>query len=168
MKKIYNLLLLMFFLLCIVSCGKETNQIELTYEKNEITIFIGETVSVKPTSNVTDCTLVYSLSNDNAEIDAQGVLKALKKGSVVVSVTAKEDTNAKATITVVIEEEVKKDVIYTITYDTNGGKLPGNAIKSFKENVKLKLPKPTKSGYAFLGWYEGDVLIEETCNRNLN
>ena len=48
-----------------------------------------------------------------------------------------------------------KMVNYTITYRTNGGKLPSSVRKRY--NLKTKsflLPKPTRKGYDFDGWYK--------------
>ena len=166
MKKVLYLFFSMIILFTVVSCNNKDTKIELSYQNNEIIISIGEIVNIKPNVSKEECTLVYSLSNDNASIDNEGNLTAIKEGKVVVNVTTKEDASANATLTVTIEKA--KEVIFTITYDVNGGKLPSNAVKEFKENVKVKLPKPSRSGYKFLGWYEGDELIQETCNRNLN
>ena len=162
MKKVLYLVFSMIVLFTIVSCKNKDVKIELSYQNNQIVISIGETVNIKPNVDGGTCTLVYSLSNDNASIDNEGNLTALKEGVVTVNVTTKEDINAKASLTVTIEKA--KEVVYTITYDVNGGKLPSNAVKEFKENVKVKLPKPTRSGYKFLGWYEGDELIQEILN----
>ena len=52
-------------------------------------------------------------------------------------------------------------VTYTLTFDVNGGvalvdnKLTGEA------GTAITLPVPTKEGYTFLGWYNGEVKFEE-------
>ena len=50
---------------------------------------------------------------------------------------------------------------YDVTLDTNGGGLTGTAkssIKVYSGNAVGELPTPTKAGYDFLGWYNGDTL----------
>ena len=131
MKKVLYLFFSMIILFTVVSCNNKDTKIELSYENNEIVISIGEIVNIKPNVSKGECTLVYSLSNDNASIDNEGNLTAIKEGKVVVNVTTKEDASANASLTVTIEKA--KEVIYTITYDVNGGKLPSNAVKEFME-----------------------------------
>lgn len=58
------------------------------------------------------------------------------------TLTIKGDANAKYTM-------------YNIEYMLNGGKNPENAITSYKIVDDIPLPIPTKSGYKFLGWYDG-------------
>lgn len=65
-------------------------------------------------------------------------------------------------------EEILEE--YTISYEIGeGANLSSNAPVKFKEGKgsEVKLPKPSKSGYIFLGWYENDVLVEAlTENRD--
>ncbi len=50
---------------------------------------------------------------------------------------------------------------HTISYDVDGGVLPEGAVTKFEEGKGLEtLPTPTKQGYKFLGWYEGEELVE--------
>lgn len=42
---------------------------------------------------------------------------------------------------------------YKITYKLNGGKLPKKYAKSYKSGTGATLPKPTRKGYTFVGWY---------------
>lgn len=44
--------------------------------------------------------------------------------------------------------------VYTITYNTNKGKLPNNTQFTYEAGQAVTLKKPTRSGYAFKGWYE--------------
>lgn len=46
-------------------------------------------------------------------------------------------------------------VSHTITYHTNGGVLPANAINSFYEGLSFTLPEPTRVGFTFGGWSDG-------------
>ncbi len=42
---------------------------------------------------------------------------------------------------------------YSITYVLNGGTIPNNAPSSYTEGVGVSLPKATKTGSRFIGWY---------------
>ena len=55
---------------------------------------------------------------------------------------------------------------YTISYDVAEGILPEGATTEFGYNATVVLPVPTREGYKFLGWYEGETLIETIENRN--
>ena len=57
---------------------------------------------------------------------------------------------------------VPPTVSYTITLDVNGGNsLVENTITG-EAGSTIELPVPTKEGYNFLGWYNGEVKFEET------
>ena len=49
---------------------------------------------------------------------------------------------------------------YTITYTLDGGTNPDNAPEQFSAVNQPELPVPTKEGYDFLGWYEGNSKVE--------
>lgn len=46
---------------------------------------------------------------------------------------------------------------YTITFDTNGGSKISSI--TFEKGEKVSLPIPTREGYEFLGWFDGDEKI---------
>lgn len=57
-------------------------------------------------------------------------------------------------------------IMYTITYDLNGG-VAEELVESFEEYNTVILTTPTKENQVFVGWYEGDTLVERiTENRN--
>ena len=60
------------------------------------------------------------------------------------------------TITVIKDDGVTQS--YLVSFDGNGG----NAIASVTVpgNTKITLPVPTREGYEFAGWYDGDKLVE--------
>ena len=50
---------------------------------------------------------------------------------------------------------------YSITYDANGGTMPGSYAKTYKTSKGLSsLPVPTLPGYAFMGWYSDAALTK--------
>lgn len=64
----------------------------------------------------------------------------------------KEDTGR----VIVSAKWEKLDIYSTITYHTNGGTLPENAPTSYHEGELQGLPRPTREGYLFRGWYKED------------
>ena len=168
MKKVFYLLVTLLFTLTLFSC-KKGKQITLSYDLNEIEIFVGDEVDVKPNvevgKKVKKYELIYKLSKNIATIK-DGKLVAKEKGTTVVTVTTDVNEDAYAKLTVVIKEkEVPQPKEYTITLDPDGGVLDTTEIK-FKENEKVTLPTPTKEGYIFKGWLDGETLVETIENKN--
>ncbi len=68
-----------------------------------------------------------------------------------------------------------EETIYTITYELNGG-TGDNLITTYSSarSGVIDLPRPTKKGYSFMGWYTNEsfsrdpiLAISETTNKNL-
>ena len=161
MKKILYLILPLMLLFFVTSCGKD--KIELSYDKGNIDIYVGETVNVKPNVIGENVTLEYSLSSEIASIDKDGNLTANAAGQVIVTVTAKEDKDASAKLIITIKEKTSK---YTISLNVNGGNALSDSVIEFTDASKVTLPTPTKEGYTFLGWYEGDTKVTTLTNKN--
>ena len=53
-------------------------------------------------------------------------------------------------------------VVYTITFNLNGGSLSG-APKEYDGSTVVLLPTPTKEGYDFGGWYDNPELSGSSC-----
>ena len=155
MKKLLLMILPLMLLFMVASCGDKTD-LKLSYSNNKIDVYVGETVSVKPTVSDSNVTLEYTLSSDIASVDASGTLTAISAGEVVVTVTAKGYEGKEAKLIVTIKD---KEESYTIVLDVNGGDALSNANITFTNAASVTLPTPTKSGYKFLGWYEGETLV---------
>ncbi len=54
---------------------------------------------------------------------------------------------------------------YNISYNLDGGAYD-NLVNEFTDAKEVTLPTPTKEGYEFLGWYEGDNLVTALENKN--
>ncbi|WP_405342632.1 InlB B-repeat-containing protein [Ruminococcus sp.] len=72
----------------------------------------------------------------------------------------------------VIEARWSAEDLYDVTLDANGGSLTGTAkspIKVYGGNKIGELPSPTRSGYDFLGWYNGSTryTYESVINSNV-
>lgn len=96
----------------------------------------------------------YKFTGWNTKSDGSG--KTYKNEASIAKLTA---TNGK---TVKLYAQWKK-VSYTITYKLNGGK--NNSKNPAKYNVKtetIKLKKPSRKGYTFVGWYS-----DKSCKKKV-
>ena len=60
---------------------------------------------------------------------------------------------------------------YTISYDLDGGvceEITGDATVEFESASEITLPIPTKEGFTFEGWYEGNTKVTKIENKNYN
>lgn len=60
-----------------------------------------------------------------------------------------------------------KKLVNTVSYNLNGGTCEG-LIYEFDNPNNVVLPTPTKEDYVFVGWYEGDLLVEKLEDRDYN
>jgi len=51
-----------------------------------------------------------------------------------------------------------KDVLYTVTFDANGGMISGPGQITVKEGDEITLPAASRDGFSFDGWYDGVLL----------
>lgn len=63
-----------------------------------------------------------------------------------------------------VNEELEK---YSITYELDGGTCDG-LILDYEEGTEVKLPTPTKDGYTFVGWFDGETKVEVITKGNYN
>ena len=142
---------ILVLLLSLSSCGK-SNKVNLSFEKNELSVTVGETVNVTPSievgKKVKDFSVTYSVSDSTvASVDENGVLTALKEGKVTVSVIGNDKKNTKASIIV----NVIAPTSFTVTFDTLGG-TSVDAVVVASGAIVTKPTDPVKEGYAFSGW----------------
>lgn len=55
-------------------------------------------------------------------------------------------------------------ISYRITYNTNKGTLPKNAITSYNLTQSVALPTPVRKGYTFAGWYTNSSLTQKAAS----
>ena len=167
MKKIVFLFITLLFTLTLASC-KKGKEINLSYDEKQIEVFVGDEVNVKPNvevgKKVKSYELEYILSSDIATIK-DGILLAKKAGTVELTVVANNKDKSSTTLTIVIKEKEVVKNEYIITFNLDGGVQDVTEIK-FKEDENVTLPTPTKEGYKFLGWYEGETKVENIINKN--
>ncbi len=165
MKKVSFLFMILIMMISLTSCNKG-KEINLSYDKDEIEISVGDKISVKPKvelgKKVKDYILEYKLSNNLATVDGEGNLVAREAGTTTLTVTANNKKKSSVTLKIIIVEAG-----YVINFDANGGILQENKLV-FEDATNVILPIPTKEGTTFIGWYEEDKLVETLENRNYN
>jgi len=117
---------------------------------NSASIDVGESVIVNATitpSNAYIKTLKWESSNDSVATVNNGIITGIAPGVAVITATTQDGTAIENKINVTVKG-------YTITYNTDGGTLPSDAITSYHASTEtFSLPTPTKTGYTFNGWY---------------
>jgi len=173
MKKILYFVLLLALLVIFPACQEQPKEstVTLSYEEVEVETYVGEVINVKPTVSGNESNDVYvisyQLSDEIAEVDEEGNLKALEEGIVDIVATINLNPNTFAQLTVVISK--LGNGVYKLTLDVNGGDELEQSSIIFKKGDKIELPTPTKEGFNFLGWYdEKDELVTEIKNKNYN
>ena len=160
-KLIYLFTLIVIFMFCF-ACN-DNKEVTLSYEENEIVVYVGDTINIKPILSTKDeVGLNYELSSEIAFVDLMGNFVAEQVGVVVVTVSLRSNPDVKAEITVKIIED--KD--FVITLDVNGGDPLESTLVCFDKGEKVTLPEPERYSYEFLGWFENGVLVENVEERN--
>jgi len=117
---------------------------------NSASMDVGESVIVNATitpSNAYIKTLKWESSNESVATVNNGIITAVSPGVAIITATTQDGTAIENKINVTVKG-------YTITYNTDGGILPTNAITSYHASTEtFNLPTPTKVGYTFNGWY---------------
>jgi len=126
---------------CHNNSGSSTKKYTVTYDKNG-----GDTIS-KDFDYVTKNTQVdlpsatweeHTLTGWNTEADGSGT---------------SYDSNSKYTVTGTAELFAQWDINeYEVTYNPNGGSVNPNKV-TVEYGKTTNLPKPTRTGYTFTGWY---------------
>ena len=159
-KRISFLFVLFVFVAFVFGCG-ETNVIKIDVKEKEITLEEGKEAFLDITLTG-DATLVITADNDNIEVSEKKI-KAVKAGTTIVTISVKEDANIKAsikvTITKALEVETKEYTIKKIIFDKE------ETLK-FTDAKEVSLETLEQEGYIFLGWYEGDKLVEQLENKD--
>jgi uncharacterized repeat protein (TIGR02543 family) len=102
-------------------------------------------VKIVPT-NVDNKGVIWSSEDPKiAYVSTSGKITGKKNGTTTITVKAKDGSGKKATC--------KVTVGYPIYYKLNGGKNDSDNPKAYYKTT-IKLKKPTRKGYKFLGWYK--------------
>lgn len=148
-KKIFISIIILILALLIVGCSDNSEEPKEKEEENPVICehdFLDLIDKVEPTL-------------DNVGIEAHYYCDVCQKYfDVDLNEVEYEDL-------IIAKLEAKK---YHISYDLDGGRC-SNLVLEFLENEVITLVSPTKDGFDFVGWYEGDAKVTRiTENRDYN
>ena len=122
---------------------------KITLNKISRNMYVGEKFTVIATILPEDAAskaVTYKSSKPSiATVDAKGKVTAKKRGTTVITVTAKDGSG------VVVKCIIR--VGYRIVYKLNGGKNNAKNPSAYTSYANVKLALPSKPGYIFKGWY---------------
>lgn len=124
------------------------------------TIKVGETTQLNVSLDPSDAPQEVNFEVEDpsiASIDANGLITALAPGSTKIVITTPNNTALKRNVTIRV---TPPEGTYQIAYNLDGGENASNAPKTYQKGVGTALPIPTKVGYTFLGWYNGETKYE--------
>lgn len=112
---------------------------------------IGNTVQLNATVTPSGASphLVWTCSNLSIATVNNGLVKALSKGEVVITVQTADGSDKTASCIV----EIVGDSAYTVKYNLNGGKNNRKNLSRYDSSKGMTLYNPTRKGYVFGGWY---------------
>ena len=161
------------------------SQVEVILNKTNITLTVGESETLKATVNGSNQKVTWLSSNSNiATVDTNGKVVAKAKGTVTIigkinggkagtcTVTVKEKNSTMPTSTPTIKPTSTPTIkptatptikptaiptpkIYKVTFNPDNG--TNSITMEVKQNGTVTPPSVTKSGYIFLGWYDGNT-----------
>lgn len=104
-----------------------------------------------------DIVEMYSTDETVATVDTYGNVTGVGVGSATIYVICNEALEGYRVATCNVNVSATK-----VTLDPNGGAIDSSAYEVIYNNIYGELPKPTRKGYEFLGWYnEADELISD-------
>ena len=153
MKKIIAIFAVLIGL-TLAGCDNTTVLPELSFEQANISVEVGEELTLVPIITQTEEELEVAFQVEKPTIIAFDGTKftaiAVGTSKITASLVAYPDVTFEITVTVT---EATLEV-YSITYHLDGGVLPSNAVTSFTTaDLPITLPVPTKEGFTFLGWF---------------
>ena len=167
MKK-RSLLLLPFliFTMSLAGCrksnsGSKTVEVtDVSLDKETLELEVGKTATLTATvspDDATDKTVTWSSSAATiASVSTAGLVTGVKAGEAKIYADAGD---FRATCTVTVKSSGQATTTYVVTFDSNGGSAV--AAQNVESGAKATKPNdPTREGYTFLGWYNGDVAFD--------
>ena len=178
MKKILNILFILFICFSIVSCKKKDNDdnnqnqqkpaVELTLEKSEVTIEVGETYVIKPTLKNFEGNDEYNVVvEDNTIATSTGLtLSGVNAGTTKVTVSLKSDEKVKASLTLTVTQIIAKPIPEIIVTSGDADIYVGDTINlayevknANIEDVKIEIEDETIISKDFVALKEGTTKI---------
>ncbi len=146
LKSIFSVLILMVFVLLIVGCKKEEVTYTVTFNSDGGSVVESQTIkegelAVKPANPTKEGYTFVDWYNGEAAFSFETAITA------DLELTAKWEENVPA----------PEPQIFTVEFVTNGDTEVSNQMIGEGGKV-LKPTDPAKTGYTFLGWYDGETL----------
>lgn len=166
-----SIVLIFIFGLFLISCDtKAEDEAKILEVKNLLVVptETSENLNLITSYEIdgTVASIVWESSNTDV-LSNDGVITQGEDDVVVdlkVTITVNEKSQSFNLFSVTV---LRKAKTFTITYDLDGGTCDA-LLTSFVEGYTYVLPTPTKEGYTFLGWYEGDTLVTQLQNKDYN
>lgn len=124
------------------------------------TIRVGETAQLSVVLEPTGAPQEANYASEDpsiAIVDENGLITAVAPGSTKIVITTPNNPNLERKLTVRV---AYPEGTYQIAYNLDGGTNASDAPVSYQKGVGTALPTPTKEGYTFLGWYNGETKYE--------
>ena len=175
MKKFVKVLFAFMFIafvgVALVACSNnetpnpDDKTTEINISSNELSIELEINGTKKLAYSLDGATEVEIRVKDSDVVKVEnGVATGLKEGTTEVYVSVKDHADKQITFTVRVKGAAKQK--YTVSYDLDGGCATG-LVEEFEENSFPQLVTPTKEGFNFLGWFDGETKVE-AINENKN
>ena len=156
MKRLLSFILSFVLLFSLVACGETVNELKINFDEQGGTAVEDMTVNEQNVLNFSLPTTTkegYVFNGWYLDIDFS---EGFKVEDLVKLLTEKKEITLYARW-----EEDKKEEVFTIELDPNGGILETTKLEYTISNP-VKLPTPTKEGFDFKGWYnENDEIVTE-------
>ena len=151
---------------CVVT-NEETGNAPTSVTSDEAEVTIKAAVAA-PTFSQTDNTVTLSTATDGATIyyttdgtdpttsSASGTSYDLTSSCTIKAYAVKDGCSSAIST---YSATWKLIVMYTVTYNANGGTVANPSQTQASEGASVTLETPTRDGYTFLGWYVGATKI---------
>ncbi len=160
MKKILLVFISLLAVLLVACDNTEKEKLEVS--ETNVSIKVGDT----HTFNISQKVSYMTNDKDVIELNKEtGTIKGLKAGSAIVTIYLIDDTSEKVDVNITVTEDETKS--YKVTYDLDGGTCE-NLVNEFKEGSAPTLPTPSKEGFEFKGWFEGETEVKALDNKDYN
>ena len=153
MKKFCSFLIVLLFVFLLVGCGEKIT-ITINDADKAITLEEGKTQKVTPVVSSAEAILEWSTSDETIAKVNNGTIEAVKPGEATITVSVKDQKDAKATIQVTVTEK--------IIYEVNVDKKDVNMVEGSELTIN-----PTYTKNTTLKWETSDDSVVKVENGKL-
>ena len=153
MKKFCSFLIVLLFVFLLVGCGEKIT-ITINDADKAITLEEGKTQKVTPVVSSAEAILEWSTSDETIAKVSNGTIEAVTPGEATITVSVKDQKDAKATIQVTVTEK--------IIYEVNVDKKDVNMVEGSELTIN-----PTYTKNTTLKWETSDDTVVKVENGKL-